>query len=132
LPLDHKPLVEALRQLVEDSRATGLSTEMEILGAIRPNSPQAGLTFYRAAQEGLTNAHKHGAATHVHLTLDYRSASLIKLTIKDNGKGATNPLDTAHGFGLLGLRERALLLGGEVRIQTSPQGGFTLELEVPA
>lgn len=132
LPLDHKPLVEALRQLVEDSRAAGLATEMEILGAIRPNPPQAGLTFYRAAQEGLTNARKHGAATQVHLTLDYQSASLVKLIINDNGKGATNPIDTASGFGLLGLRERALLLGGEVRIQTSPQGGFTLELEIPA
>lgn len=130
-PLDNKPLAEALRQVVDENRAAGLSVEMQVLGEPRSMSPQAELTLYRAGQEGLTNVRKHAQATTVRLALDYRDASRVCLGVSDNGAGAANTGGATSGFGLLGLRERAHLLGGEVRVRTAPGAGFVLEVEVP-
>lgn len=130
-PLDNKPLAGAVGQVVEASRAAGVAVEMQVLGEARVLSSQAELTLYRAAQEGLTNVRKHAHATRVNLDLDYRDPTKARLSVRDDGQGATNGADTAGGFGLLGLRERAQILGGVVRVQTAPNAGFTLEVEVP-
>ncbi len=130
-PLDNQGLAEALRQVVDESRAAGMAVEMQVLGEMRRVSPAAELTLYRAGQEGLTNVRKHASATHVRLALDFRAPASVGLTISDDGKGATMSEDPADGFGLLGLRERAQLLGGEVRVQTALGKGYTLEVEVP-
>ena len=63
------------------------------------------------------------------MTLDYRSANGVCLTVDDKGAGAALDADLDGGFGLLGLRERAQLLGGRVRVQTVPGAGFTLKVE---
>ncbi len=131
-PLDNQPLAEVLRRVVEESRAAGLNVEFEVLGPPRALSPQAALTFYRAGQEGLTNARKHARAAHVRLALDFQDARLVRLQVSDDGAGAAEPAGAGPGFGLLGLRERAQLLGGALRVSTAPGAGFTLELEAPA
>ncbi|HEX9048726.1 MAG TPA: sensor histidine kinase [Verrucomicrobiae bacterium] len=130
-PVDDQPLAEALRQMVNQSGAGGLAVEMEVRGEPRVLSPPARLTLYRAGQEGLTNARKHARAARVRLTLDFQSAAKVTLTVTDDGPGADGNVIGAGGFGLLGLRERAQLLGGAVRAQTSPGAGFTLAVEVP-
>ncbi|HWI57349.1 MAG TPA: sensor histidine kinase, partial [Bacillota bacterium] len=131
-PVDDKPLAEALRQIVAESQAAGLTTELCVQGEARPLSPQAQLTLYRAGQEGLTNARKHAHATSTRLLLDFQAPDKVRLSVRDDGVGAASASGAAGGFGLLGLRERAQLLGGALRVQTAPGAGFTLEVEVPA
>lgn len=130
-PLDHQSLVEALRQLADESTAAGLAAEVEVLGAPRSLSPQAELALYRAGQEGLTNARKHAQARHARLSLDYGPVPGVRLTVSDDGVGASPAATAAGGFGLLGLRERVQLLGGTMTTRTAPGNGFTLEVEVP-
>jgi signal transduction histidine kinase len=130
-PLDNKPLAEALRALVADDSQTVPAAAFQVIGAPRDLASPVALSMYRAAQEGLTNARKHARATHVSVLLDFRSPSTVALTVSDDGRGAEGAGDSG-GFGLLGLRERALLLGGNVRVQTAPGEGFTLTFEVPA
>ena len=130
-PLADQPLTEALHQIVNDSRATGLATEIQVQGEARGLSPQARLTLYRAGQEGLTNVRKHARATTARLVLDFRDSAKMCLRVTDDGAGAVSGATTTGGFGLLGLQERVQLLGGAVRVQTRPGAGFSLEVEVP-
>jgi signal transduction histidine kinase len=130
-PTESRPLAEALGKLVDHWNATGLSATLTVIGKLRRLTPQADLTFYRAAQEALTNVSKHASATTVHLSLNYVNPESVLLAVQDDGIGANNPDELATGFGLLGVRERAQLLGGEVRINTQPGNGFRLEVELP-
>ncbi|MBI5385551.1 MAG: sensor histidine kinase [Verrucomicrobia bacterium] len=130
-PLDNKSLADALRQIVDESRAAGLATEMQVLGEARTLSPQAELTLYRAGQEGLTNVRKHAGVPTARVVLDFRTPAKARLSVSDAGAGAAPGAEGKGGFGLLGVRERTQLLGGEVRVRTTPGAGFTLEVEVP-
>ncbi|MGH2522326.1 MAG: histidine kinase [Anaerolineales bacterium] len=127
-PVKERPLLEAMAVLVDESRAAGISTRLSVLGDPRPLPPQTELTLYRAAQEALTNVRKHARASRADLTLDYADPAHVRLTARDDGVGATEP---NGGFGLLGLRERAQLLGGEVHIQSPNEAGFALEVILP-
>jgi signal transduction histidine kinase len=127
-PLEGRSLPEALSQLAAESGAAGLQVEVAVTGPSRDMSAQAMLTVYRAAQEGLTNCRKHSGVTLARLALDYGSEGVVRLTVSDDGAGAAR---TADGFGLLGLRERAHLLGGSLGVRTSPGAGFVLTMEVP-
>jgi len=130
-PLDNRPLAEALGNLLEECRSAGLAAEMQVLGAPRMLSPQGALTLYRAGQEGLTNARKHARAKSAQVVLDFLDATTVRLRVSDDGVGTTETQGATGGFGLLGVRERAQLLGGIVRWQGLPNAGFTLEVEVP-
>lgn len=128
-PLDNRNLEEAVRQVVEAARTSGLNAALELIGKCRPLSRPAELTLYRAAQEGLTNVQKHAQAAHARLVLDFGEPTRVRLTVTDDGMGSVET--TGHGFGLLGLRERAHLVGGDLRIRTALSAGFALEVEVP-
>lgn len=130
-PLDNQSLVEALRLLVQESNASGLTAELIVLGTARPLPPPAELTLYRAAQEGLTNVRKHAPQAAVRLTLDFSHGERMSLSVRDNGPGAPSQGGPTRGFGLLGLQERAHLIGGQVRTWSVTGQGFTLEVEVP-
>ena len=123
------PLTEALSKLVEQWNTTELNVVLMVTGMVRPLTPQAELTLYRTAQEALTNVGKHAHATYVHLALDYSNHQTVCLQITDNGGGSD---DAPEGFGLLGVRERAQLLGGAMRVRSALGQGFTLEVELPA
>lgn len=127
-PTESGPLTEALAKLVEQWNATGMSATFVVVGAPRQLTPPADLTLYRAAQEALTNVSKHASATEVGLTLDYSHAESVLLVVQDDGVGGNV---STNGFGLLGVRERVQLLGGEVRIVTEISKGFRLEVELP-
>jgi signal transduction histidine kinase len=91
---------------------------------------RAELTLYRAAQEGLTNVRKHARASRVDLTLNYVDPDRVSLSVRDNGLGA--PVNAAAGgFGLLGLRERATQLGGQLVVESTNGRGFGLLVEIP-
>ncbi|MFT3697379.1 MAG: sensor histidine kinase [Kofleriaceae bacterium] len=114
---EQRPVV-ALKELDDD---------LIVEGTPRPLTPAIEFTLFRAAQEAITNAARHANATHVTCTLRYR-ADEVSIAVSDDGVGTTS---TDGGFGLVGLRERAHLVGGTVDIATSPGRGFTLELRIP-
>jgi signal transduction histidine kinase len=126
-PTESRPLPEALTALVDQWRAAGLNANFRLFGTVRTLTPQTNLTLYRAGQEALTNVAKHANATAVDVRLNYGD-DRIRLTIKDNGVGAS---ESEGGFGLLGIRERVQLLNGSVRVTTGAGKGFILEVEVP-
>ncbi len=128
-PTESRPLPEALAKLVEQWNATGVRARLVVAGTPRLLTPQADLTLYRAAQEALTNVGKHARASRVAITMDYNNAGSVRLRVEDDGVGSG---DSDGGFGLLGVRERAQLLGGEVRVRTGVGKGFALEVELPA
>ena len=122
------PLETAVRRLVADfQQATGLTVHLAWPADLPPLAPAQRLTLYRAVQEGLTNIHKHAAATQAWVTLEADGAHLT-LRIRDDGRG---PQANAGGFGLRGLRERAAHLGGAVHFGPAPQGGARLEVRLP-
>lgn len=127
-PTENRPLPEALQTLADETRAAGVLTELKVTGAPRALPAPVELAMYRAAQEALTNIRKHSRASRaeVHLTFE---AERLCLRVQDNGVGAAS---TEGGFGLVGLRERVQLLGGDVTLTTAPGQGLTLEVSVPA
>ncbi len=127
-PLDGQSLPDALATLAaEFARRAELRAELDVRGAPVELPPAAAQTLYRAAQEGLTNAQKHGAARSVRLRLDY-GPQTVALGVEDDG-AAAGP--SGPGFGLAGLRERAEQLGGSLWAGPREDGGFALRLEFP-
>jgi signal transduction histidine kinase len=90
--------------------------------------------LYRVLQEALTNIAKHAAATNVSVLLE-RRGDLVSLIVEDDGNGFDETaLSLAHGarLGLLGMRERAAIVGGKVEIESQPGVGTTIAVRVPA
>jgi signal transduction histidine kinase len=86
--------------------------------------------LYRIVQEGLANVIRHSGATEVHVSVETTDTATV-LTIRDNGRGMpSDQLSDPHSLGLLGIRERAELLGGAVRIESSGRG-TSLEVTLP-
>jgi signal transduction histidine kinase len=127
-PHERQPLPAALAELVEVARSAGQRTTFTVTGVVRPLDPPEEQALYRAAQEGLTNARKYANAANVALTLDFADPRRVRLTVADDGRGAST---TDGGFGLIGLRERVQLVGGSLTLQTAPGAGLALIAEVP-
>ncbi len=122
------PLAEAIRHLTTDA---SLPVNFSVAGSPRPLSAAAEHALFRAAQEGLTNIRKHAQADQAQLVLDFTDTAHIRLVVADDGQGnASTP--SPDGFGLRGMRERIGLLGGQVSAGPRPEGGFSLNVEVPA
>ena len=119
---------------------TGIHCRFEESGTPHKVSPHQRETLQLALREMLTNAHRHGAAKTVWITLCWREASII-LEVRDDGMGekaahtdifAEETSNGASGHhGLQGMRERAAALGGEVEAGTAATGGFTVTLRLP-
>ena len=128
-PLGNLSLVQAVKALCDDTQNSGIVVDPSIHGDVIDLDPNLELTLYRAVQEGLTNVRKHARASCVDLTLDFSDASLVTLTIADNGAGAAE--DSQGGYGLLGIQERVELLGGTMHAGSSPGEGFVLTISLP-
>jgi signal transduction histidine kinase len=127
-PRSTGPLPEALKALAEEVSAAGVPTRFAVSGTVRPLPDEAQEALYRAAQEGLTNVRKHARATLADLLLDYGEAA-VRVEVRDDGTGIGDA--QSPGFGLVGLRERAAHLGGRLRVDSAPEEGVTLTMEVP-
>ncbi|MQY08322.1 sensor histidine kinase [Actinomadura macrotermitis] len=127
---DAPPPEEALAELAEEFRAaTGRECAVTVSGAPRELSPQAGLAVVRTAQEALTNVRRHAPGARVHVVLHYGEEVTV-LQVTDSG-GAGPPPEPGGGYGLVGMRERAELIGGT--LETGPEGkGYRVSLRVPA
>ena len=126
-PTSGRPLNETLGRLVEDIKASGLNASFWSSGSPRLLNSQVEFTLFRISQEGLTNVRKHAQASRVEVCLEYLEHS-VRISIQDDGSGASQ---TGAGFGLMGLRERLALLGGNLTLTTSPGKGFLLQAEIP-
>ena len=126
-PAEARSLVDSMNTLIEECHVSGLPTEFRLVGTQRNLSPSAEVALYRAAQEALTNVRKHSQARAATLVLNY-SADNVWLKVHDDGIGVT---ELTKGFGLIGIQERVQNLGGEVRITTAANQGFTLEVGLP-
>ncbi|MEX0323114.1 MAG: sensor histidine kinase [Puniceicoccaceae bacterium] len=128
-PLKNKDLGEALQEILDEASKSGISTNFDTLGTNRNLSEAVQFTLFRSAQEAVTNAHKHANANSLMLTLDFSKAEQITMTIKDDGVGCE---DFSGGFGILGITERVKLLKGDLKINSSINAGFELQIEIPA
>ncbi|MCB8981449.1 MAG: sensor histidine kinase [Ardenticatenaceae bacterium] len=129
-PLTNQTLAEALAQLAEEARESGLVAELSIEGEPGKRDPKVELTVYRAVQEGLTNVRKHARASRIDIWLRYEPKETV-LTLKDNGIGADLAQKSASSFGLVGIEERVNLLNGRMQITTAPQQGFQFTITLP-
>jgi signal transduction histidine kinase len=123
------PRLADLDTLAVGFRASGLSVSVARTGTPSPLAPATELTAYRIVQEALTNTHKHASATRVAVVLDHSPHSL-RVTVTDDGRpGAPKGVGTGHG--LIGMRERAIAIGGTVTAGPRPEGGFQVVAELP-
>lgn len=112
---------------------SGLPVAVEVRGQPRELAPEARLAVFRTAQEALTNVRRHATAQRVDVKLAYGRDSTV-LVVEDHGVEGSPPpaaIGLADGYGLTGMRERAELLGGELRAAPTPSG-FRVELRLPA
>ena len=87
--------------------------------------------LFRILQESLTNVARHSRATFVEVRLDYRDGGWA-LTVTDNGIGFVHDAGRLGHMGLVGMRERAQILGGKFSINTAPGTGTVIEVFIPA
>lgn len=127
---DQIPGVEQLGDLIDQfQRDTGTVAHLQIDGSVRTLEPEVQLALYRTAQEALTNVRKHARAQRVEVTVHYQPSTTV-LTVQDFGiKPITNGAN--QGYGLIGMRERAELLGGSLEAH-STDDGFIVTLTLPA
>ena len=125
-----QPGLEQLNALVDEARASGgAGARLIVRGRVMPLDPGVQLTAYRIVQEALTNARRHAPGAAVDVELDYTAAALL-VRVRDNGPGPDVPGD-GSGHGLLGMRERAGMVGGTVVVGLSPGGGCLVEAVLP-
>lgn len=124
-----QPGVEQLPDLVQQIRTAGLPVGYEVGGEPLPMPAGLELVVYRIVQEALTNVMKHaGPAATAHVALHYGDRA-IEVRIRDDGRGAT--YSDGRGHGLVGMRERAAVYGGEVTAAPAPGGGFEVVARLP-
>ncbi len=123
-----QPGLDGLDSLVQEIGRAGLPVELHLDGERFPLPPGIDLSAYRIVQEGLTNALKHARASHAEVTVRY-GPDEVEIEVHDDGTGAT-PSD-GYGHGLIGIRERVRLYGGEMTAGRTNGGGFTLSTRLP-
>jgi signal transduction histidine kinase len=130
--LDDLGLTAALEwQAREYQSRTGIACEVRHeLGEVEVD-PERSTALFRIFQEILTNVARHAKATRVEAALE-KTGHLITLMVKDNGRGIKkSELAGAKSLGLLGMRERAFILGGEVEIRGAAGKGTTVQVKMP-
>ncbi|ORT58505.1 histidine kinase [Streptomyces sp. CB03238] len=129
------PCLDAVEELVEQSRQAGMVVELQVMGEARPYGPQVERTAYRVVQEGLTNVHKHAAGAKVVVRLAHRGGE-VAMQVENgpsDGKAADAGLRLpSGGNGLVGMRERVTALGGVFVSGPTDEGGFRVSAVLPA
>ena len=128
-----QPCIRDVERLLDRVCGTGADVQLQVVGLARPLAASAELCGYRIVQEAVTNAGRHAPGSRVLVSLRYRPAELeITVTNAAAGPpGAGSREARAPGFGLIGLRERVGLLGGEFWAGGHEDGGFTVRAVLP-
>jgi signal transduction histidine kinase len=127
-----QPGIADMDGLVESVRRAGLAVEIAVEGEPRPLPPGVDLSAYRIVQEALTNVLKHARARTAEVHLAYRDGELA-IQVNDDGIGseAVPVAGNGQGQGLIGMRERVSLFGGELRAGPREGGGFAVDARLP-
>jgi signal transduction histidine kinase len=128
LELAPQPGLDGLDSLLEDVGRAGLPVRLHVEGDPFPLPRAIDLSAYRIVQEGLTNALKHARASYANVTVRYRPDECA-VEVVDDGAGAATSDGLGHG--LVGIRERVRIYGGEMSARTAPAGGFILSARLP-
>jgi signal transduction histidine kinase len=123
-----QPGLDGLDALVAEINRAGLPVELHVDGDPVPLPRGIDLSAYRIVQEGLTNALKHAHASDADVTVRYLPDEL-EIEIRDNGQGSSTSDGLGHG--LVGVRERVKIYGGEMSAGTANGGGFVLSTRLP-
>ena len=135
--LDHLGMLPALQGLVSDlEREAGITVELKVVGEERPLPSETALALFRITQEALRNVRRHSGASGAVTTVAFLQDQ-VRITIEDNGRGFEPPEGLGARavpghLGLIGMRERAQLLGGNLEVQSAPGKGTTITVVVPA
>jgi signal transduction histidine kinase len=128
--LDQLGLNVSICQLAADhEKRTGIPVQLDLCNEMPRLSQAAEIALYRIVQEALTNAAKYANATHLFVSLR-KSASTIELGIRDDGVGF-DASRVSSGLGLLGMRERASMLGARFQVKSWPNEGTEIQVTVP-
>jgi signal transduction histidine kinase len=132
--LDHLGLVDALTSLIESTtQRSGLQAHFKIIGSMEMASltDEMETSMYRIVQESITNVIRHAHASYVDVILEWRDEKIL-IVIEDDGVGIDiqKARETGH-LGLIGMQERAEMLGGKLLVDSTPQVGTTLVVEIP-
>jgi signal transduction histidine kinase len=133
-----QPGLEQLAELVDETRAaTGSSTRLIVHGRVRPLDAGIQLTAYRIVQEALTNARRHAGPAAVDVELQF-APDVLLIRVRDNGPGpGAADLDAGGapragaGHGLVGMRERVAMVGGQLQVGPAPGGGLLVRARLP-
>ncbi len=126
-PVDAHPGLGQLVDLVESARRTGLAVDFGVFGEQRPVPDGVALSAYRVVQEALTNVVKHARARRVDVRVRYLADSL-EVEVSDDGTGGRSP---GVGFGLVGMRERVAVHGGELVAGPKDGPGYRVRATLP-
>ncbi|MFJ8194100.1 sensor histidine kinase [Streptomyces sp. NPDC096094] len=124
------PGLDQLPQLVETCASAGLDVSVSTEGRPQALTPGLDLTAYRIVQEALTNVTKHAATPSARVRLDY-TPHYLTLTITNEAGSPPSAAADSRGFGLLGMRERAVSAGGTFHAGPRPEGGFEVACTLP-
>jgi signal transduction histidine kinase len=127
-PLAPQPRLADIEELVTRVREAGLPVEVRVSGEPRPLPTGVDLAAYRVIQEALTNSLKHAGPARACVEIGY-DADRLTVAVLDDGAGGEDERGVGHG--LVGMRERVALYGGEVRAGCRPGGGFAVRATLP-
>jgi signal transduction histidine kinase len=125
-----QPTLERLGELVATVERAGITVTVAVTGTARPLPPGVELSAYRIVQEALSNAVRHAPGSQVRVELGYRPAELALQVVNGPARSAPTPSPGA-GHGVLGMEERAAILGGELTAEPRPDGGFAVTTLLP-
>ena len=123
-----QPSLKHLEKLVEQVRESGLDVDLKVEGEEANLPASVDLAGYRLVQEGLTNTLKHAQAKHAEVLVRYGSDE-VEVTVADDGNGKGGGEGSGHG--LVGLRERIAVAGGELESGPRANGGFQIRARIP-
>lgn len=125
-----QPTLAEIDSLLNSAREAGLEATFKVAGEPRLLPAAIDLSAYRIVQEAITNVLKHASASRVEVVIDYQPEA-VDVTINDNGSGSQEAATASTGHGLIGMRERVEMLGGEMRVGSSALGGFSVHARLP-
>jgi len=126
-----RPLEELMSRTIDDFAArSGVRADFSAADLPISLAPRTQVELLRVLQEALTNVRKHADATVVRVTAEMLD-STFHLVIMDNGRGFRPEESSGDGLGLQGMKERARLMGGDMRVTSEPSGGTMVVLTVP-
>jgi signal transduction histidine kinase len=126
--LTPQPGLDGVDSLATEIGRAGLPVRLHVEGERASLPPALDLSAYRIVQEGLTNALKYARASRADVTVRY-GADDVQIEVRDDGDGAAS--GDGSGFGLVGIRERVKIFGGEMTAGPAPEGGFVLSARLP-